>query len=187
MTEASINSWWRLPTAADAAAAARGALSAMPRVEGLIRFAVLRSPTEPVLFLQSLWASRTARDHYVDTIASTARAAVDTLVPTIERDRSLTEIRHTITHTDRAARSWTAHRLPVLDLVAAHGLARRESLRLRTTPPPGLARATIGVTDDDTPEVVVVEEWADTLPTDAYLPFGVISGWRGSGGGPGRR
>jgi quinol monooxygenase YgiN len=175
---ARIDSWWRLPTGAEADEAARIALEAMPSAEGLIQFSVHRSPEEPALFLQSLWTSVAARDHYVRNVAATASAAVDDRAPNIARDRLLTEIVHVIDHTDRIAEAWVTRRLPAQDTAGARALAQQEDHRLRAEPSTGLVRASVGIGRGEAVpvEIVVVEEWAGPVPTDgpAYRPFGAV-------------
>jgi quinol monooxygenase YgiN len=177
---ARIDSWWRLPTAAEAEKAARGALEAMPWSEGLIQFSVLHSPGEPTLFLQSLWTTAAARDHYVHHVASTPRAAVDDQVPGIERDRALTEIVAVVAHVDTVAEKWTTRRLPATDDAGVQALVQQQTARLRDERTQGLVRATLGVgrdEDGNPTEVVVIEEWAGPTRSDllAYEPFGAIT------------
>ncbi|PPK63675.1 hypothetical protein V5P93_002235 [Actinokineospora auranticolor] len=164
-----IDSWWRLPTPEEADAAAEAALAAMPAVAGLLRFSVLRSPTEPTLFLQSLWVDAPHRDAYVQNVAAAPRAAVDEKVPTIIRDCALTEITHVIVHAETPAASWRTRRIPTTD---PHALAAEEESRLRRTPPAPLLRASIGITPT---EVVVIEEWTGVAPAPAYLPLGAVT------------
>jgi quinol monooxygenase YgiN len=178
--KARIDSWWRLPTAAEADKAARGALEAMPWSAGLIRFSVLRSPAEPTLFLQSLWTTAAARDHYVHHVAPIPRAAIDDRVPAIERDRSLTEIVAVVAHVDTVAEKWTTRRLPATDEAGVQALLKQHTARLRGEETQGLVRATLGVgrDEDGNPiEVIVIEEWSDSTHSDvpAYEPFGAIT------------
>ncbi|MEU9982082.1 hypothetical protein [Streptomyces sp. NPDC050856] len=178
--KARIDSWWRLPTAAEAEKAARGALEAMPWSDGLIQFSVLHSPAEPTLFLQSLWTTAAARDHYVHHVASIPRAAIDDRVPDIERDRSLTEIVAVVAHVDTVAEKWITRRLPATDDAGVQALVKQQTARLRGEKTPGLVRATLGVgrDEDGNPiEVIVIEEWSDSTHSDvlAYEPFGAIT------------
>jgi hypothetical protein len=178
--KARIDSWWRLPTAAEADKAARGALEVMPWSDGLIQFSVLHSPAEPTLFLQSLWTTATARDHYVHHAASIPRAAIDRRVPDVERDRSLTEIVAVVAHVDTVAEKWTTRRLPVTDGGGVQALVKRQTARLRGEQTPGLVRATLGIgrDEDGNPiEVIVIKEWSDSTHSDvlAYEPFGAVT------------
>ncbi|GCE00476.1 hypothetical protein [Embleya hyalina] len=177
---ARIDSWWRLPTAAAADEAARGALEVMPRTDGLIRFSVLRSPTEPTLFLQSLWTTAAARDHYVHHVAPIPGAAVNNRVPDIERDRSLTEIVAVVAHVDTVAEKWMTRRLPATDEAGVQTLVKQQTARLRAENTSGLVRATLGVgrDEDGNPiEVIVIEEWSGSTHSDvlAYEPFGAVA------------
>ncbi|MEU0468822.1 hypothetical protein ABZ215_32875 [Amycolatopsis sp. NPDC006131] len=166
---ARIDSWWRLPSAAAADEAARAALAAMPRADGLLRFSVLRSPSEPLVFLQSLWTSAPAREHYVRHVAASPRASVDDKVPGIERDRALTEVIGAVTFADAPAAKWVTRRLPATDVRA---LAERELARPRTEP--GLVRVAVGAGEG---EVVVVEEWTASASPDGvfYEPVGAVA------------
>ncbi|UUS34612.1 MULTISPECIES: hypothetical protein [Streptomyces] len=178
--KARIDSWWRLPTAAKADEAARGALEVMPWSDGLIQFSVLHAPTEPTLFLQSLWTTAAARDHYVHQVASIPSAAIDDRVPDIERDRSLTEIVAVVAHVDTVADKWITRRLPATDDAGVQALVKQEAARLRGEKEPGLVRATLGVgrDEDGNPiEVIVIEERSGSTHSDvlAYEPFGAIT------------
>lgn len=175
--KARIDSWWRLPTAAAADEAARGALELMPWSAGLIRFAVFRSPTEPTVFLQSLWTTAAARDHYVHHVAPVPRASIDDRVPQIERQRSLTEVVAVVTHADAVAAKWTTRRLPATAEADLHALVSHETARLREGQPPGLVRATVGIghdLDGKPTEVIVTEEWSDP-DLSGYAPFGAVT------------
>ncbi|WP_166027936.1 hypothetical protein [Streptomyces chilikensis] len=178
--KARIDSWWRLPTAAEADKAARGALEAMPWSDGLIQFSVLHSPGEPTLFLQSLWTTAAARDHYVHHVAPIPRATIDDRFPDIERDRSLTEIVAVVAHGDTVAEKWITRRLPATDDASAQALVARQTARLRGEKTQGLVRATLGVgrdEDGNPTEVIVIEEWSGSTHSDvlAYEPFGAIT------------
>lgn len=175
--QARIDSWWLLPTAEEADAASRGALEVMPGTDGLLRFSVLRAPAEPALFLQSLWATAAARDHYVHQVAAVPRAAVDERAPGIQRDRALTEIVAELVNSDADAEKWVTRRIPVVG--DAQAMVDQEVARLRGEDAPGLVRASIGLArgeDGEPVEAVVVEERiGSTGDLLAYEPVGAVA------------
>ncbi|RKT85545.1 hypothetical protein SAMN05421805_11853 [Saccharopolyspora antimicrobica] len=178
--QARIDSWWLLPTAEEADAAARRALEVMPRTDGLLRFSVLRAPAEPALFLQSLWTTAAARDHYVHQVAAAPRAAVDERAPGIQRDRALTEIVAVVAHSELVAEKWVTRRIPVVE--DARAQVDREIARLRGHDAPGLVRASIGLARDEhgePVEVVVIEERnGPTGDVLGYEPVGAVASAR---------
>lgn len=174
---ARIDSWWRLPTVEEADTAARRALEVMPASDGLLRFSVLRAAAEPVVFLQSLWTTVAARDHYVRQVASVPRAAVDAQAPGIQRDRALTEIVAEVVHADAVAEKWVTQRFPVVG--DAQALVDQQVTRLSGQDAPGLVRASLGLArgeDGEPVEVVVIEERTGvTGDVLAYEPVGAVT------------
>ncbi|MCE7011429.1 hypothetical protein LWC34_52760 [Kibdelosporangium philippinense] len=83
-------------------------------------------------------------------------------MPNIERQRSLTEVVDAATYADTDARRWTVRRFPAADHAA----------QLHDEQPPGLVRATVAISHDQT-EVIVTEEWSDS-DGSGYEPFGVV-------------
>ncbi|MER7009897.1 hypothetical protein ABT324_00515 [Saccharopolyspora sp. NPDC000359] len=175
-----IDSWWLLPTAEAAEVAARRALEVMPRTDGLLRFSVLRAQGAPGLFLQSLWATAAAREHYVQQVAVVPMAAVNEHAPGIQRDRALTEVVAGIVHSGADAEKWVTRRSPVDG--GAQAAVDREVARLRGQDAPGLVRASMGLARGERGEpveVVVIEERnGPTGDVLAYEPVGALASAR---------